>query len=223
MKGQTHLRQEHLGWLWRAMKACRLSQIRYRTWPGDPSTLYSTMIVKGTKMSCLISILRIQRWRWKRPSCLCSGRFKNWNECSWFWCPECRKHDLPLPLVDVTYERCNQITWDSEEKNGRCPEDEKVGWACIFGTYPRLRPILCRSPTWWEQSSLCASRTCSRMYGRCIEGSLDRISRGILAVRIRTVSCACLVGRRTMMMVPQLVLTHGQLPRTYLATSDWPI
>jgi hypothetical protein len=34
------------------------------------------------------------------------------------------------------------------------------------------------------------------MYGRCTEGSLDQRSRGILAVRKRTVSYVCLVGRK---------------------------
>jgi hypothetical protein len=59
------------------------------------------------------------------------------------------------------------------------------------------------------------------MYDKCIEESLDRILRDILAVKKATISYAGAVGRKKrMLIVPQQVLTHGQLLRTYLATCD---
>jgi hypothetical protein len=98
-----------------------------------------------------------------------------------------------------------------------------LGWASIFDecTHHRPRSIHYHLSARRQQPFLCASRTCNQLYDKCIEGSLDQISRGILAVKKRMLALHTLLDEETrMMIVPQQVLTRGQLLRTYAATSD---
>ena len=112
---------------------------------------------------------------------------------------------LVLDLLEEVEGRvAGIIVWEESDRrwswprDDRCQEDGIVGSACVFEirTYHRPWPILYQLPAGRRHCSLYASRTCSQMYDRCIEGSLDRISRGILAMRKGTVSCARLVGRK---------------------------
>jgi hypothetical protein len=142
----------------------------------------------------VISTSRIRRWRRKGLIYLRNDRFKNRNECFWFWCSECRQHDLPLPPVDITYKRCNETPWKSEEKNDGWQKDGGMGiyirWiytpSTAFNPLPTLLCYIivafcfCFSlyyvSAWRGQPFLCASRTCNLMYDKCIEESLDQIS-----------------------------------------------